>query len=59
MRLCELFEAKAKPKKVEAPKPRNFVAKHAKTSGAGSHESKKYNRKEKHPKKHVDEANDE
>jgi hypothetical protein len=47
MRLFELFEAKAK-KKPAAPAPRNFVAKHAKTSGAGSHSDKKYNRKEKH-----------
>lgn len=48
MRLVELFETKTKAK--DAPKPRNFVAKHAKTSGAGSHESKKFTRKEKHKK---------
>jgi hypothetical protein len=47
MRLFELFEAKPK-KKVQAPAPRNFVAKHAKTSGGGSHSDTKYNRKEKH-----------
>ena len=48
MRLCELFESKTKA--VSAPKPRNFVAKNAKTSGAGSHETKKFSRKEKHKK---------
>ena len=31
--------------------PRNFVAKNAKTSGAGSHTEKKFSRKEKH--KHI------
>lgn len=30
------------------PAPRNFVAKHAKRSGAGSHSDSKYSRKEKH-----------
>ncbi len=41
MRLCELFEAKpAKKLVVKAPPPRNFVAKNAKTSGAGRHSSK-------------------
>lgn len=50
MRLFELFEAKAKPVTVKTPPPRNFVAKNAKTSGAGSHSDKKYNRKEKHKK---------
>ena len=54
MRLFELFEAKAK-KKPEAPAPRNFVAKHAKTSGAGSHTDKKHNRKEKHKNASSDE----
>jgi hypothetical protein len=48
MRLFELFEAKTDKKKVPATTPRNFVAKNAKTSGAGSHTDKKYNRKEKH-----------
>ena len=47
MRLFELFEAKSK-KKPTSPAPRNFVAKHAKTSGAGSHSDKKHSRKEKH-----------
>lgn len=37
MRLFELFEAKAKPKKVPSTTPRNFVAKNAQTSGAGKH----------------------
>ena len=54
MRLFELFEAKAK-KKPDAPTPRNFVAKHAKTSGAGSHTDKKHNRKEKHKNASSDE----
>jgi hypothetical protein len=49
MRLFELFEAKpAKKLVVKAPPVRNFVAKNAKTSGAGAHTSKKYSRKEKH-----------
>ena len=47
MRLFELFEGKSK-KKPDAPKQRNFVAKNAKTSGAGAHEPKKFSRKEKH-----------
>jgi hypothetical protein len=28
--------------------PRNFVAKHAKRCGAGSHTARKYSRKQKH-----------
>lgn len=48
MTLFELFEAKPSKKKVEAPARRNFVAKYAKTSGAGSHTDKKFTRKEKH-----------
>lgn len=49
MRLIEIFEAKtAKKIAVKSPPPRNFVAKHAQTSGAGAHEPKKYTRKEKH-----------
>lgn len=47
MRLFELYESKTK-KKTDAPKARNFVAKNAKTSGAGAHEPKKFTRKEKH-----------
>ena len=54
MRLFELFEAKAK-KKPTPPAPRNFVAKYAKTSGAGSHSDKKHSRKEKHKKSDSDE----
>lgn len=51
MRLFELFEAKTDKKKtVPAATPRNFVAKYAKTSGAGAHQPKKHNRKEKHKK---------
>ena len=48
MRLIELFETKPAKKVVKSPPPRNFVAKHAQRSGAGSHTSKKYSRKEKH-----------
>jgi hypothetical protein len=49
MRLFELFEAKpAKKVEVKSPPPRNFVAKNAQTSGAGSHTSKKFTRKAKH-----------
>ncbi len=48
MRLIELFETKTDKKSVKAPPPRNFVAKNAKTSGAGFHSSKKFTRKEKH-----------
>jgi len=56
MRLIELFEAKSKKKEVvKAPPPRNFVAKNAQRSGAGSHTDKKYSRKEKHKGK-VDET---
>ena len=47
MRLFELFEASTNKKvSVKSPPPRNFVAKNAKTSGAGSHSSKKFTRKE-------------
>lgn len=55
MRLLELFEGKPKKKEIPASTPRNFVAKHAKTSGAGSHSDKKYNRKEKHKGRSTDE----
>jgi hypothetical protein len=48
-------EAKTDKKKVPATTPRNFVAKNAKTSGAGSHSDKKYNRKEKHKNADSDE----
>lgn len=49
MLLAELFEnTKKKKSTVPASTPRNFVAKNAKTSGAGSHTDKKYSRKEKH-----------
>lgn len=57
MRLIEIFEAKKANKKVEPPAPRNFVAKHAQRSGAGSHTDKKYSRKEKH-KKSLDETDE-
>ena len=55
MRLFELFEAKPAKKTVKAPPPRNFVAKFAQKSGAGSHEPKKFTRKEKHKKDDLDE----
>jgi hypothetical protein len=55
MRLFELFEAKPAKKVVKAPPPRNFVAKNAQKSGAGSHESKKYSRKEKHKNQEAEE----
>jgi len=49
MRLFELFEAKTAKKVVaKAAPPRNFVAKNAQKSGAGSHTTKKFTRKEKH-----------
>lgn len=42
MRLIELFEAKpSKKTTVKSPPPRNFVAKNAQTTGAGSHKSNK------------------
>lgn len=51
MRLIELFETKPAKKTAEKPANRNFVAKYAQTSGAGSHTDKKFNRKEKHKNK--------
>jgi hypothetical protein len=39
MRLFELFEAK--PAKVPATQPRNFVAKNAQTTGSGKHKADK------------------
>lgn len=57
MKLIEIFEAKKANKKVTPPTPRNFVAKNAQRSGAGSHTDKKYSRKEKH-KKDFDESED-
>lgn len=44
----ELLEKKAKQ---AAQKPRNFVAKYAKTTGAGSHSKKGHQRHDKHKKK--------
>lgn len=56
MRLIELFEASSAKKSVKSPPPRNFVAKNSKLAGrAGSHDSKKFNRKEKHKKADSDE----
>jgi hypothetical protein len=49
MRLIEILEGKSAAKKA-APPPRNFVAKNAPTTGAGSHTGKKFSRKEKHKK---------
>ena len=51
MRLFELFEAKAEKIKIKTPPPRNFVAKNAKTSGAGAHNTKK--KKEKRDEKRL------
>jgi len=52
MRLFELFEAKSDKKiVVKATKPRNFVAKNAKTSGAGAHKTKQ--KKEKRDEKRL------
>ncbi len=45
MRLFELFEAKEKKLTVKSPPPRNFVAKNAKTSGAGAHNTMKKKQK--------------
>lgn len=60
MRLSDILgESKGDKKKkstVEPPKPRNFVAKHAQTSGAGSHSEQKYRRHEKHKGKDLDEG---
>ena len=44
-------------KKVISLRPRNFVAKNAKTSGAGSHQPRKFVRQPKHKgRKHVDQT---
>jgi hypothetical protein len=54
MKIRELLEAKSS--KAEAPKPRNFVAKNAKTGGAGAHKDKKKAEKQgdvKHKKKEL------
>lgn len=46
MRLFELFEGKTvKKMTVKSPPPRNFVAKNAKTSGAGAHNTMKKKQK--------------
>jgi len=56
MTLFELFENKNNSKKkVPATSPRNFVAKNAKTSGAGAHSPAKFTRKSKHKNKESDE----
>jgi hypothetical protein len=55
MKLIELFENKSSKKIVKSPPARNFVAKNAQHSGAGSHETKKYSRKEKHKNKNRNE----
>jgi len=53
MRIFEILEAKSN-KKIEKPVTRNYVAKNAPKSGAGAHEPKKYDRKEKHKNKTKD-----
>ena len=55
MRLFELFEAKTEKTKVKSPPPRNWVAKNAKTTGAGPHNPTKHTRTEKHKNKIKDE----
>jgi hypothetical protein len=56
MRLFELFEAgKSEKTNIKSPPPRNWVAKNAKTTGAGSHTPPKHTRKEKHKNKQKDE----
>ncbi len=55
MRLYELFETKVAKKVTSSPTPRNFVAKNAKTTGAGSHAPSKFTRKTKHKSKDTDE----
>jgi len=55
MRLIELFEAKPAKKIVVKSAPvRNFVAKNAKTSGAGPHTKKGYDRNQE-KRKPIDE----
>lgn len=54
MRLIEIFEGKEEKKVVKSPPPRNFVAKNAKRSGAGSHTPTKFSRKEKYKKDDTD-----
>jgi hypothetical protein len=51
MLLIELFETKPAKKPTDKPAVRNFVAKNAPKTGAGSHTDKKFNRKEKHKNK--------
>ncbi len=51
MKLIELFESKKTTAKVPAPVTRNWVAKNAPKTGAGSHTDQKFTRKEKHKKK--------
>jgi hypothetical protein len=55
MRLFELFEAKPAKKTLKSPPPRNFVAKNAQRSGAGSHTPKKYDRNVEKRRKDLDE----
>lgn len=46
MRLIELFESKPDKKVISSSTPRNYVAKHAKTTGAGKHKDKKKDAKQ-------------
>lgn len=43
-----VVEKAKKPEVVPSSTPRNFVAKHAQKSGAGSHSTSKFTRKTKH-----------
>lgn len=55
MKLSDIVESKdTKKVVVKSAPPRNFVAKNAKTSGAGSHTATKFSRKEKHKDKVTD-----
>lgn len=52
MKIYEILgESKQRKKEVTVPATRNFVAKNAPKSGAGSHTTKKFTRKEKHKSK--------
>jgi hypothetical protein len=48
MKISELFEGKPAKKVTTKPAIRNYVAKNAPKTGAGSHTDKKFDRKEKH-----------
>ena len=41
MKISDIFEGKTDKKPPKPPTPRNFVAKHAQKSGAGTHDNRK------------------